>query len=225
MTRGIEALERHVIVCGYGHVGQHVCAELIAGGIPVVAVDRRAAALARARDAGVLPVLGDASADETLRSAGIDRARGLVVAAGADPDNVLITMTARLLQPALPIASRSEDEATVPKLLRAGATRTASPHTIAGARIAEAVLHPSVLDADLQMRDELVRGGGPFDGKTVGASGLRAQGRPILAAIRHRDGRLVFNPADDVRIEAGDVLITVNDGPQRDRDDGPVRAA
>jgi voltage-gated potassium channel len=217
-----------VIVCGYGHVGQHVCAQLIAGGIPVVAVDRRADALARAREAGAYPVLGDASIDETLRSARIDRARGLVAAAGADADNVLITMTARLLQPAMPIVSRSEDKATVPKLLRAGATRVASPHTIAGECIADAVLRPSgrsTLDAGLQMREELVRAGGPLDGKTVGASGLRARGGPILVAIRHRDGRLVFNPADDVRIDAGDALITLNDGPQRDRDDGPVRAA
>jgi voltage-gated potassium channel len=220
MTRRIDALEQHVIVCGYGHVGQHVCAELIADGVPVVAVDRLDEALALARDSGAYAVLGDASADATLRRARIDRARALVAVAGTDPDNVLITMTARLLRPALPIVSRSESEATIPKLLRAGATRTASPHAIAGERIADAVLHPSALDADLQMREELVRPGGPLEGKTVGASGLRARGGPLLVAIRHRDGQLAFDPDDQVRVDAGDVVITLNNRPPKDPDDG-----
>jgi voltage-gated potassium channel len=223
MTRQIEALEQHVIVCGYGHVGQHVSAQLIADGVSVVAIDRQDAALAPAREAGAYPVLGDASDDATLRFAGIERARALVAVAGTDADNVLITMTARLIQPALPIVSRSEHEATVPKLLRAGATRTASPHTIAGERIADVVLHPSTLEAELKMREELVRPGGPFDGKTVG--GLRARGGPILVAIRHRDGGLAFNPEDDVRVDAGDVVITLNNGPQVDRANGPARPA
>lgn len=210
MTRQIEGLEQHVIVCGYGHVGRHVCAELMAGGVPVVAVDRQEAVLVQARADGAYSVLGDASADETLRSAGIRRARALVAAAGTDPDNVLITMTARLLQPALPIVSRSEEESTVPKLLRAGATRTASPHTIAGQHIADAVLHPAAVEADLQLREEAIQPGDPIDGRTIAASGLRARDGSILVAIRSRDGRLTFNPDDGLRVGAGDVVITLN---------------
>jgi voltage-gated potassium channel len=215
MTRRIDGLEQHVIVCGYGHVGQQVCAELMAGGVSVVAVDRLDETLAVARDSGAYAVLGDASADATLQRARIDRARALVAVAGTDPDNVLITVTARLLRPALPIVARSEDTATVPKLLRAGATRTASPHTIAGERIADAVLCPAALDARLQMREETVGRGHPLDGKTVGTSGLRARGRPLLVAIRHHGGRLAFNPDDDDCLEAGDVVITLNNGPQQ----------
>ncbi len=213
MTRRIEALQRHVIVCGYGQVGQHVCARLLAGGVPVVAVDRRDGPLARARDAGALAVLGDAGLDETLRCAGIDRARALVAVAGNDPDNVVITMTARLLHPALPIVSCTDHQTSIPKLLRAGATRTASPHTIAGERIAEAVLRPSVATADLRLREELVRPGGPLDGKTVAGAGLRARGGPVLVAILRRDGQVAFDPADGIRLEAGDVVISVSHGP------------
>jgi voltage-gated potassium channel len=225
MTKQIEALDQHVIVCGYGAVGRHVCAELIADGVSVVAVDRQEAACAIALKAGAHPVFGDASDDQTLRAAGIARARALVAVAGGDPDNVLITMTARLLQPKLAIVSRSEHEATVPKLLRAGATRTASPHTIAGERIADVVLHPAALEADLQMREALVRPGDAFDGKTVGAIGLRARGGPILVAIKHRDGRVEFNPEDHARVDAGDIVITLNSGPQREHGDGSARPA
>jgi voltage-gated potassium channel len=225
MTKWIDTLEQHVIVCGYGHVGQHVCAELLADGVPVVAVDRLDEALALARDTGAYAVLGDASTDETLQRARIDRARALVAVAGTDPDNVLITMTARLLRPGLPIVARWEDVATIPKLRKAGATRTASPHTIAGERIADAVLRPCALDAGLRMREEAVNPGDPLAGKTVGASGLRDREGPLLVAIRHQDGRLAFNPADEVSVEAGDVVITLNRGAQQDRDDGQTPAA
>jgi voltage-gated potassium channel len=147
MARRIGTVEQHVIVCGYGHIGQHVCADLMSGGVPVVVIDRRDASIAAARDAGALALLGDATLDATLAGAGIDRARGLVATAGADADNVLITMTARLLRPALPIVACAEDDATMPRLLRAGATQTVSPHAIAGGRMAQAVLQLGLANA------------------------------------------------------------------------------
>jgi voltage-gated potassium channel len=214
MGKRIEALRQHIIVCGYGHVGQRVCVDLLAAGAPVVVVERWEARLAAARDDGAHLVLGDATADAILQRAGIAHARALIAVAGNDSDNVLITMTARLLSPDLPIVARVEDEATVPKLLRAGATRTVSPHAIAGGRMAQAVLRPAVLDADLQMEEQLVRPGSPLDGKTVGSSGLRARAGRILVAIKHPDGQLAFNPEDDAPVAAGDTLITLGSGDQ-----------
>jgi voltage-gated potassium channel len=209
MKRQIDALEQHVIVCGYGHVGKHVCADLVNGGVPVVVIDRRDEVLAAARAAGAHPLFGDATSDAVLKQAGIERARAMIVVAGSDADSVLITMTARLLCPPLPIVARAEEETIVPKLLRAGATRTASPDAIAGGRMAQAVLHPAALEVDLEMGEELVSPGSPLDGKTVGSSGLRSRRGQILVAIKHSDGHLAFNPEDDVPVAAGDTLITV----------------
>jgi len=182
-----------------------------------------------ARQAGAHVVLGDATADPVLVGAGIERARALIAAAGTDSDNVLITMTARLLSPSLPIVSRAEDEATMPKLFRAGATRTVSPYMMAGGRMAEAVLRPAVLDfiedatrkrrADLQMEEQLVRPGSALDGKTVGTSGLRSWSGLILVAIKRRDGHLAFNPEDDAPVAAGDTLITLGSREQLGRAD------
>ena len=229
MRKRIEALQQHVIVCGYGHVGRHVCADLLAAGAPVVVVDRSEAALTAAGDAGACPVLGDASADVTLSRAGIERARALIAVAGADSDNVLITMTARLLCPALPIVSRAEDEATVQKLERAGASRTVSPHAIAGGMMAQAVLRPAVLDfiedatwkghTDLQMEQQLVGPGSPLDGRTVGTSGLRSRAGLMLVAIKRPDGHLAFNPGDDAPVSAGDTLIMLASRAQLGRGD------
>jgi len=126
-------------------------------------------------------------------------------------DKKRITMTARLLSQ-LPILARAEEESAVAKLLRAGATQTARPNAIAGWRMAQAVLHPAVLDADLQMEEQLVLPGSPLDGKTVRQSGLRARRGRLLVAIRRRDGRVAFNPEDDAPVSAGDVLITLEGG-------------
>jgi voltage-gated potassium channel len=229
MRKRIEALQQHVIVCGYGHIGQHVCAELLAAGAAVVVIDRLETALSAAGEAGAHPVLGDATADATLGRAGIGRARALVAVAGADSDNVLITMTARLLCRALPIVSRAEDEATVQKLVRAGASRTVSPHAIAGGLMAQAVLRPAVLDfvedaawkrhADLQMEEQVVVPGSPLDGGTVGTSGLRSRSGLILVAIKRQDGHLAFNPDDDAPVAAGDTLITLGSREQLGRAD------
>ncbi len=154
-----------------------------------------------------------------MRRAGIERARALIAVAGTDPDNVLITMTARLLLPRLTIVSRAEEEATVPKLLRAGATRTARPHAIAGGCMAQAVLHPAVLDADLKMSEQLVMPGSALDGTTVGKSGLRARRGGMLVAIRRCDGQVAINPEDDAPVVAGDILITLGSRKREDPTD------
>jgi voltage-gated potassium channel len=219
MRRRIDALDQHVIVCGHGAVGQQVCKELRDNRVPFVIVDRQEQALAPARDLGALTVLGDATADATLGGAGIGRARALIAAAGADPENVLITMTARLLNPRLPIVARAKEEATVPKLLRAGATRTISPYAVVAGRLAQAVLRPSVLDLlevaahakylGLQVEEQLVDRGGPLDGKTLESSGLRSQTGLMVVAIKHPDGQVAFNPTNDAPVVGGDTLITV----------------
>jgi voltage-gated potassium channel len=232
MKKRIGALDQHVIVCGYGHVGEQVCVQLLGAGIPVVVIDRRDAvftALVAARDVGAHVMVGDAAADETLMHAGIKRARALIAVAGSDADNVLITMTARSLRPDLTIVSRVEDARAVPNLLRAGATRTVSLRAIAGRRIAQAVLRPVALDfieetigqahPDLQMREQLVRPGSLLDGQTVGTSGFRSWHGLMLVAIKHRDGELTFDPADDAPIVAGDTLITLGRREGKERAD------
>ena len=220
MEKRIETLREHVIVCGYGDVGRRVCADLMQAGIPVVVIDRRAEVLPVAAKSGAHTVRGDATTDEVLAQAGIERARALIAAAGTDPENVLITMTARLLRSGLPIVARVEEDVTVSKLMRAGANLTVSPYAIAGGRMAQAILRPAVSEliegvgeaghAHLHLEEQLVDPGGPMDGQTVGGSGLRQDGGGlILVAIKHRDGRLAFDPEDDAPVVAGDVLITV----------------
>jgi voltage-gated potassium channel len=208
--RRIGALEGHVIVCGYGRVGRHVCADVVGGGVAVVVIDRRPEALEAARLAGLLSMSGDATTDEALRSAGIDRARALIAVTGSDADNLFITMAARQLRPHMTIVSSGRDANTMLKLRRAGATWAEWPDAIAGDRLAADVLRPAVVEADVEMKEQLVGAGSSYDGKTVKTSGLREHRGDILVAIKRPDGSLAFDPGDDAPIGAGDTLITLS---------------
>jgi voltage-gated potassium channel len=229
MEKKMEALVEHVIICGYGRMGRQVCQEFLAAGVPVVVVDKAEDRLAGAVSRGVQWMVADATDDATLARAGLDRARALVAVAATDADNVFITMSARLLNPRIPIIARAEEESTIGKLVRAGATRVVSPYVLGGGRVAQAVLRPAVLDfievatrsehLDLQIEELPVRSGGPLEGRALVESGLRAVMGLIVVAIKQSTGHMVFNPPDDTRLASGDTLIVLGRRDQLDRAD------
>ena len=131
MERRIGAMRGHMILCGWGRVGQAIARR--AGGADMVVVD------ASAERIGTVSgpyVHGDATSEEVLRAAGIDRARVLVTALNTDADNLYVTLTARSMAPGLFIVSRAASEAAVGKLIQAGADRVVNPQDLGGARIA-----------------------------------------------------------------------------------------
>ena len=227
MERRIADLKRHVIVCGYGRVGQYVCEEFSRRNLPFVLVDRDPQRLADLELPHGHTLLGDATTDGTLREAGIDRARALVVVVATDADNLFITMSARLLNDKIPIIARAEEEATTEKLRRAGATRVVSPYVIGGNRVAQAVLNPSVVDLievatkrehlDLQIEEVQIRPAGSLHGRTVAESGLRTEIGLILVAIKRGTGHMEFNPSDQARMQPEDTLIVMGRRAQLDR--------
>ena len=227
MEKRIADLQQHVIVCGYGRVGQHVSDEFSRRGLPFVVLDRDAQRLADFNLPHGHALLGDATTDEALRQAGIDRARAVVVVVATDADNLFITMSARLLNDKVPIIARAEEEASPEKLRRAGATRVVSPYVIGGNRVAQAVLHPAVLDLievatrkehiDLQIEEIRIGSASPLGGRAVADSGLRTDVGLILVAIKRKTGHMEFNPADQVGITEGDTLIVMGRRGQLDR--------
>ncbi len=94
MSMGIEQVNDHVIICGYGRVGQILADELKIYGQPLVCVDTDQDRIAMARAKGFLVVLGNAGEEETLRQAGIERARVVAAVLPDDTANVFITLTA-----------------------------------------------------------------------------------------------------------------------------------
>src|SRR5262249_28631010 len=119
MERNLAELKNHLIICGFGRMGRHVCKEFAAQQMPFVVIDRQPDALENFRMPHGIALHGDASSDELLLRAGVRRARALVAVVASDADNLYITMSARLLNDKLFIVARAEDELTEQKMLRA----------------------------------------------------------------------------------------------------------
>ena len=219
LEKEIEKLQGHYIVCGYGRIGTLICKEFRARPIPFVVVEKDPAAAEKLNAEGYLFVRGDATDDETLVSAGIRRARGLITAVTSDTENVYITLTARGLNPELFILARAGEEGSEKKLKRAGASKVISPYIIGASRMAQAVLRPSVVDfieiatagenLELQLEEIRVTAASTLVRKTLVSSGIRRDWGIIIVGIKKKAGEMLFNPASDTLIEAGDILITL----------------
>ena len=205
----------HVIVCGYGRVGRQVVSTLVREKVDCIVLDHDSQVVGELAEQGLPYVQGDATRDETLLAAGAPRARAVVVALGNDSDNVLITLSARALNPSLNIVSRTGLGENEEKLRRAGADRVVSPYSLGGRRLALSAIRPAAVDyfdsladsggADERLEEVLVAPGSPLDGVTVGEC-ARTTGVHVLA-LKKAEGALEVSPGGAAAIQAGDLLI------------------
>jgi voltage-gated potassium channel len=227
MERSLAELQNHLIVCGYGRMGRLVCEEFSQNKLPFVIIEKQAELLEDFNLPHGIPIHGDATADEILRRAGIDRARALVSVVASDADNLYITMSGRLLNEKLLIVSRAADAGSEQKLLRGGANRVVSPYRIGGSRVAQAVLRPTVVDFielatrtehfDLQLEEAQVAPRSTLAGKPLRESQIRQELGIIIVAIKKTSGKMVFNPSPDAVLDPGDILVAIGDRPRLDR--------
>lgn len=225
MSKGIEQLKSHAIICGYGRVGQMLAADLAASAHPFVVIDSAEGRIAEAQNAGFLAVLGSASDEATLESAGIARARVLATVLPDDTANVFITLTARDLNPTLEIIARAESPSTEKKLIRSGANRIVLPALIGASKIANLITRPSAEDLLMagaglaHLKEELhliglefteieLAANSPLVGQTVGDVELGGSGF-VVVAVKRPDGALLHNPAADTALGTGDVFIVL----------------
>lgn len=221
MQRSLATITDHLIVCGYGRLGRLVCQEFSRQRLSFVVVEVQPELLAGFEMSGGIPLQGDASSDEVLKQAGVERARGLVAVMSSDADNLYTTMSARLLNKKLFIVARVEDVKAEQKLRRAGANRVVSPYQIGGVRLAQAVLRPTVVEfielatknehLELQIEEARVSPGSPLAGSTLRDSAVRAKLKVIVVAIKQAHGEMLFNPDPETKIEAGDIVVAIGD--------------
>src|SRR6266550_7901292 len=222
MEREISRLSEHYIICGAGRVGRSAARELARRPVPFVIIDNNETKAARYSN-DWLVLVGDATKEQTLREAHIERARGLVAATTTDATNLYIILTARGLNPRLKIIARASEEDAEKHLLTAGADFIVSPYSFAGQRIAQTFLRPHVvsfvdtatthLGIDLEIGEICVGPDSGFAGKTIETSRLRQERGVIILAIKRESG-MHFNPAPGDRIESGDFLIAMGEPAQ-----------
>lgn len=218
LQKELDQLRDHFIVCGYGRIGTQVVAEFEALKVAYVVIDQTQEALDRIRAEGRLHIEGDASKEEILKLAGIERARGLVSAVDSDERAVYIVLAARAFNPKLYIVARAGRPDSIRRLELAGATRTISPYLMAGHRMAELAIRPAMVDvldtlrrgeAGIGVEELVVTPNTVAVGKSMEDAGLLAPSAAKVLAVRRRDGMLHVNPGADLRLEEGDLLIAL----------------
>lgn len=211
MTRTIETLSQHVIICGFGRMGQILARKLLDAEIPFVVIDNNPERIARAEAHNYLVRVGNATDETILHTAGIDRAKVLATVLPDDAANVFITLTARELNPKLMILSRGELPSTEKKLRLAGADQVVLPATISALRMSHMITHPATLDflnqddgrsslnellaqVDVQVDELAIAHGSPMVGATIEDIEVRGKGTFIIVALRKADGTTLTHP-------------------------------
>lgn len=216
MDNDISGLSGHVIVCGFGRVGRAAADNLASAGNDVVSIDRDPARFA---DGDVLHLVGDATDDELLREAGIERAHALIAALDSDAETVYLTLSARALRPDLVIVSRARTADSKAKLALAGATRAVNPQMIGGRRLAAFAMQPHVAefldvvlhdeDVDYRMQQLVVSAHQAASARTLADLDASALGVQILAVRTPSNAGFATNPPTTTVLTEGLVLIVM----------------
>jgi voltage-gated potassium channel len=217
----IDHLHDHYIICGFGRVGRGAAAELQRAGVQFLVVDRNDERVEWAMKLGMLAVLADATDDQTLREAGILRAKGLIATLQSDADNLFVILSAKALKPSLLVSARINSEQTEKKMRLAGADHVFAPYDITGNRMAQVMLKPHVsqfidfttkgMGLDVGIEQVRVSASSEFVAKTLAQMQIRKDLGVIILAIRKSDGRMLFNPPAEAEIAGGDFLIAMGE--------------
>ncbi|UCB49506.1 MAG: TrkA family potassium uptake protein, partial [Deltaproteobacteria bacterium] len=215
----IRSIKNHYIICGYGRIGKIITRELKGNEMPMLVIDNDPEEEQTLENEETPYIIDDATSEEVLLEAGVERAKGLVSVVASDADNLFITITARGLKPDLFILARADEEHTEKKLLRAGANKVVRPYLIGGHKMAQTLIRPAVTDfidfavdnrkMGLEMGELVVSQKSRLSGATLIDSGIRREMDVIIVAIRTKEGEMRFNPSSQTRIEAGDTLISL----------------
>ncbi|GAO43620.1 potassium channel family protein [Flavihumibacter petaseus] len=216
LMMAINQLNNHVIICGFGRNGQQAAQTLRYHKKPYVVIEKNEDLLHRIKPDHheLLCITGDATDDELLRKAGIERAHSLICSLPTDADNVFIVLSARSLNSKLRIISRASDSATAPKLKKAGADHVIMPDRIGGTHMATLVSKPDVIEfidflsgeegesihmesVDYQQLPPEIRDTALRDIMAWKKTGVNCIG------VRDKDGKFLINPPDSTRIVLG----------------------
>ncbi len=220
MLRKIDHLHGHVIVVGWGRVGRSIATYVARMGTKVVVVDR----VLHPEEPHVSVVVGEATDDDVLFAAGLERASVLIAALDGDADNLYVTLTARAARPDLFVVVRTSTQANEKKFFQAGANRVVNPHEIGGSRMGAVAMQPNVAefldevlhdeDHDVSIQEIAVTASSAPAGGNVGA--LRGDGALVIA-VRKAESGYIANPPGATALDVGDVVIALGSGRQVNR--------
>jgi len=217
MQAHLNALRDHYVIGGWGTPAPAIARELRRTGRDIVAIlptGIAEAATAAAREGVDTIVEGDPTDDERLLEAGIERAAGLFATSDDDRLNIIVTLSARRLNPSLRIVAAARDEANAVKLRRAGADATVSLSAIGGLRMASEMVRPTVVSfldtmlrqSDPPLRVEEVTVAEAAAGRRLKEVATAVLGNSLVLAIA-KDSAWQFNPPADHQLRPGEIVV------------------
>jgi voltage-gated potassium channel len=215
--RKLRAMHHHYIICGYGRSGSRIAKELQELGKQVVVVEQDGEKLTAIQAAGIVGIIGDATDEEILLKAGIERASGLATSLDSDAANIFVTLTARGLKSDLYIVARADQYSSQSKLKRAGADAVLSPQEIGAVRMTHMLLQQNVIDSfelvtrrialDVSVKELRVSDYPEFIGQTIDSLRIRQRYNVIIFAIKLPDETMQFPAHADTVLDGAMTLI------------------
>lgn len=225
MEKMIGKVKDHYIVCGIDGVGYHIVNELFETGRPHIIVDMDREKIEKLLDNfhEKVFVQGDASDSEVLMRAGIERAQGLFAATGDDKQNIVISLTAKQLNPKVRVVARCGDMKNIEKVKTAGADAVISPTMIGGLRMASEMIRPTAVsfldvmlrDKEKKLRIEGINISGPGVGKSIADLNIRAYPGTLIVAVKKSNDEWLYNPVEDYVLQTGDSLVIMSTPEER----------
>jgi voltage-gated potassium channel len=226
MENRLKKLSDHYILAGFGRVGRQVAKEFEQKLVPWVVIERDETSLQQIIGKGGLVVVGDATDDDVLSRAGIDRAQTLISTLPDEAQNVYLALTARHMNPRLKIIARADYEEGEKKLLRAGADHVVIPHVLGGIRMAKAALQPyvvdfmqmaSVGDEGFLVEELVVPDGSSLVGRSLADSRLKQIYAITVIGVKQPGARMNINPSAQTVLGVQDVMVVVGRGEDLER--------
>jgi len=219
VQKQINKLDDHIIVCGYGRNGKQAVEKLRAYNKPFVIIEQDEEIIDRFENPNTLFIKGNAHEDETLISAGVEKAHTLISALPDDADNLFVVLSARQLNKNIQIISRAEYETSQSKLKLAGADNVIMPNRIGGDHMASLVVHPDLIEFIDNL--SVVGEEDSINVEEIAFDNLCADGNEVTIKeinLRHRTGctiigykcpneKYTVNPSANQLIEKGSKLI------------------
>ena len=218
------SMRNHVILCGYGRIGQEIAAQLQRDDTPLVVIETDPARSQIAESRGLNVLLADATLDESLLEAGLEQCRSLVAALPGDASNLYVVLSARDLQPTCRLIARASSDEAAAKLRLAGATVVVSPYIAGGRVMAASALRPlainfmELLVGSNYEIEEFQLSSDPLHllhvhGRSLQELELGRRSGALVLAIREGSD-LIANPGGETKLAPGQLLIVLGSRPQ-----------
>ena len=219
-TKMISKLKNHYIICGLGRVGNNIALELDKDKSDFIVIDNADEPIEVCKNNNWLSIQGDASSDETLQEAGIEKAKAIFATLHTDPENVYIALSSKALSPDIFVVARAKALETISKLEKAGADRVVSPQIIGGRRMVALAKQPTVVDfldtllgteeLEVSLAELEVEPGAKIDGITIKEASQKYHLGALIVSVIEKGLKVIVNKANgNTLIKAGHRLIVV----------------